>query len=157
MNNYAGTLDTAGKALKEYKWYESYSLPIELQCTVCRLQFALNSTTTLVAEEEKNKAGYNTTTIETPPQYGDKEHLFVTVNIVSNNVPVITAPVATQLGYRVKSGEYVIWDYVLTLPIRIRDLSDNAIITFTVWYVDDTNLYDKYNVLIFREHSYYSL
>lgn len=96
--------------IKEYKWYNSCSIPLDYQCGVLKL--------------------------EMPGDFCDSEliqDLYVTAQIVCFQVPVHDPPISTLYGTTNTDKRSVSWDHVVSFPVKVRDLSFDSVIVFTVW------------------------
>lgn len=98
---------------KEYKWYNSCNVPMELQCGIARMEMQID--------------------------FNDVEsiqNLSVTAHIVCNQLHVHDPPLSTLFGLVDQTTGTVFWDHVLTFPMKVKDLSYDSIIVFTVWTPD---------------------
>jgi hypothetical protein len=99
--------------LLHYKWFNSYNVPVDVQIGVSRLELPLDMKVTSQADVP--------------------EHVYITASLISNDITVSTADLGTHYatidGYR----NALVWDYVLTFPIKIQNLSADATIAFTAW------------------------
>jgi len=100
------------QAFKEYKWYNSSSLPIDVQCAISRLE--------LPAEIKVNSP-------EIP------QDLYFTAHVVCNQMPMHESPVCSFFSNPDESRNCLVWDYVMTFPLKARDLSSDAILVLTAW------------------------
>jgi hypothetical protein len=102
-------------AFKEYKWYNSSSLPIDVQCGICRLEFPMElKTTSSIAPQD----------------------LYITAYVVCNQMPLHESPVSTFFSRTDDIRNCYVWDYIMTFPLRMRDLSLDAILVITAWTPD---------------------
>lgn len=107
------------QAFKDYKWYNSHSLNIEeVQCSICRIELPsfLNIATDF------------------------PEDIYVTAYVSCNQIPIHESPISTHFATRDTSKNCWVWDYVLSFPIKFRELSRNAAISITAWSHDGTPL-----------------
>lgn len=95
-------------AFKDYKWYNSLSLPLELQCGIRRLILPDKTASSRV------------------------EALYVTAKLICNQTNMACAPVSTRFSS--KTDGTIVWDSVISFPIKLRDLSLDSVIAFTAWY-----------------------
>lgn len=95
---------------KDYKWYNSFSIPLDVQCGLCRLEFPID---------------LNVSSSDVP------EDIYFTAYVVCNQIPMHETPVSTQYSIKDTTKNTLVWDYVLTFPIKFRDLSLDAILVLT--------------------------
>jgi len=105
------------QAFKEYKWYNSYNVPIEIQCGVSRLEVPLDLK---VSSEDM-------------PQ-----DVYINAQIICNQIPMHECPISTRFGEVDTSKNLISWDAILTFPVKFRDLSQDAILVLTAWSGDGT-------------------
>jgi len=94
---------------KEFKFFNSFSLSMEIQCRIMRL--------------------------ELPSDMSKPTDIFVSAFIVCNQMIMAEFPASTTYSnFDNESKENVIkWDYTLNFPIKIRDLSEDALLVLTVF------------------------
>lgn len=105
------------QAFKEYKWYNSHNVPIEIQCGVSRLEVPLDLK---VSSDDM-------------PQ-----DVYINAQIICNQIPLHECPVSTRFGEVDVSKNLISWDAILTFPVKFRDLSQDAILVLTAWAGDGT-------------------
>lgn len=103
------------QSLKEFRWYNSFSLPLDVQVGVSRLELPLD---------------VSVTEPEIP------QDIYMTAHIVCNQMPVHESPVSTFFPMVDSSRNAFVWDYVMTFPLRMRDLSADALLVLTAWTPD---------------------
>lgn len=99
--------------IKEYKWYNSCNIPLDLQCGILRL--------------------------EMPADFIDTEaiqDLYITAQIISYQLPAHEPPLSTLYGTINSDSRTVSWDHVISFPVKVRDLSFDSVISYTVWTPD---------------------
>jgi phosphatidylinositol 3-kinase len=96
------------QSIKELKWFNSVNIPVEFQCGIVRLEMFRSFLDT----EQLND-------------------LSVTAYIVCNQVQMHDPPLSTYYGVLEKN--IVNWDHVITFPLKIRELSYDSVISFTIW------------------------
>jgi len=116
-------------AYKDYKWYNSLNLPIEVQCGICRLE--------LPVDIKANSP-------EVP------QDVYFTAHIVCNQMSMHESPVSTAFSQRDDVRNSLSWEYVLTFPLRVRDLSLDSIIVLTAW-TPEGNVYGGTTMKFFDE------
>jgi len=108
--------DTAAQfvaqSFKEYRYYNSHSLYADdVICGVCRLELP-NS---MSVEEDV------------------AEDIYISAYITCNQIPMHEYPIKTNYAVKNISRNCLSWDYVLSFPIKFRELSRNAMIVITAW------------------------
>eukprot|EP01040_Poterioochromonas_malhamensis_P025913 gene25913-32455_t len=98
---------------KEYKWYNSCNIPLDLQCGILRLEMPLDFTDAEALQD-----------------------LYVTAQIVCFQIPAHDPPISTLFGVTSADRGVVSWDHVLSFPVKVRDLSYDSVIVLTVWTPD---------------------
>lgn len=98
---------------KEYKWYNSCNIPLDLQCGILRLEMPLDFTDAEAVQD-----------------------LYVTAQIVCFQIPAHDPPISTLFGVTSADRGVVSWDHVLSFPVKVRDLSYDSVIVLTVWTPD---------------------
>jgi hypothetical protein len=101
--------------VKEFKWYNAYSLPMELQCNVLRLEFP---------ESFRLSADFL------------PEDLSVTLQIFCNQLPIFDPPINTLFSSTNEAMNYLSWDYNAIFPIKIKDLSLDSLLVMTILTAD---------------------
>lgn len=117
----ASTEQTAAlqqQLVKEYKWFNSHSLPLELQVGVTRLELSDQVNTVI----------------------NGLENFIVTSHIIFNQLKAHDPPMSTLFSQPDHRRNSLIWDQVLCFPIKIRDLTLDSILVFTVWSADGVSL-----------------
>ena len=117
-------------AFKEYKWYNSLSLPIEIQCAVCRLDLPPDM---CVSSQEI------------------PANMFITAHLICNQIPVHETPMCTHFAYGDPQRNTLIWDYIMSFPLKIRDLSHDAVLALTVW-TPDGKIFGGTTMRLFDQH-----
>lgn len=105
------------QAFKEYKWYNSYNVPIEIQCGVSRLEVPLDLK---ISSDDM-------------PQ-----DIYMNAQIICNQIPLHECPISTRFGDLDTSKNMISWDAILTFPVKFRDLSQDALLVLTAWSGDGT-------------------
>ena len=100
---------------KEYRWYNSYSLPLDVQVGVSRLELPLD---------------ISANSSEVP------KDIYITAHIVCNQMPMHESPVSTFFPMVDTNRNALLWDYVMSFPLKIRDLSADALLVLTAWTPD---------------------
>lgn len=95
-------------ANKEFKWYNSYSLPIELQCNISRLEF--------------------------PEGYDAPQDLNLSLSsyIVCNQISMHQPALSTTISFYNETKNQIFWDQIISYPVKLRDLSLDSLLIFTV-------------------------
>lgn len=96
--------------VKDYKWYNSQSLPLELQCGVVRLEFS----------DSMNLKMY------------DLDSLTISSYIVCNQLTMHDPPAQTLFSQADYQHNHIVWDQLIHYPIKVRDLLLDSLIVFTV-------------------------
>lgn len=104
-------------AFKEYKWYNSHTLGIELQCGIMRLELPIDIVV--------NSTGHS-------------QEVYVTAQIMCNQLPMHELPITTHFSTVDTIRNAFVWDYVLHFPVKIRDLSLNSILAINAYTSNDT-------------------
>jgi phosphatidylinositol 3-kinase len=99
----------------EFKFFPSHSIPVEIQCGINRLEMPASALTE-ISESEATE-------------------LFVSAHILSHQslISLHDAPVRTHFASLDTVRCALAWDYVLSLPVRVKDLPRDACLVFTVW------------------------
>jgi hypothetical protein len=105
-------------AFKEFKWYNTHNIPIEIQCGVCRLELPIDLSINSDDPSSCVFAG------------GD---VFLTAHIICNQVPLHECPMYTHFAVPDGHRNALVWDCVLSFPVKLRDLSLNAVLAITAW------------------------
>jgi hypothetical protein len=96
--------------VKEYRWYNSQSVSLELQCGLVRLELP-----------------------DDRISFSNKWHnLTISSSIICSQLPMHNPPVTSLLSQPDFDRNHVVWDQVVFFPIKIRDMLMDAILTFTV-------------------------
>lgn len=103
------------QAFKEYKWYNSMSLPLDVQCGITRLELP---------------GDLNVMSPEIP---GD---VYFTAHVVCNQLPMHESPVSTFFAAKDENRNALVWDYIMTFPMKARDLSQDSLLVLTAWTPD---------------------
>lgn len=101
-----------GKEFKEYKWYNSHSVPLEVQIGISRLQLPIDLRVSNTQDCPRD--------------------LSVTAFLVSNQMIVHEVPISTHFAFSDEFKNSFVWDYVLSFPAKLRDLPSNAVVAFTI-------------------------
>jgi hypothetical protein len=112
--------NTAVSAFKEFKWYNTHNIPVEIQCGVCRLELPIDMR---VANTD-----------DVP---GD---IYITAQIISNQIPLHECPMYTHFAVPDEHRNALVWDCVLSFPVKLRDLSLNSVLAITAWSPSGTPL-----------------
>eukprot|EP01041_Mallomonas_annulata_P006452 gene6452-13035_t len=97
---------------KEYKYFSSYSINLEIQCEICRLELPRSERIgTSVVQEE----------------------LYCTSTLYSNQMSFHEVPISSHYSSIDSYRNNLNWNEVMTYPVKIRDLSWNSTLVFTVW------------------------
>ena len=100
------------QAFKEYKYYNSHTLHMEeLMCAVCRIELPSSINV-----------------MEDIP-----EDIHVTAYLTVNQVPIHEYPISTNFAIKDASRNSLSWDYVLSFPLKFRELARNAMLILTAW------------------------
>jgi hypothetical protein len=110
-NSATTTSSNQQSLMKEYKWYNANYLPMELQCGILRLE---------LPDEMKLNS-------ERLP-----EDLTVSVQIISNQLPIFDPPLSTLFSQTNEQQNYLQWDHLLNFPVKIRDLSLDSLLVCTI-------------------------
>lgn len=105
---------TSTNFIKEYKWYNSYSLPADLQCVVVRAEFSEDLSLT----------------------YDVPAALSVETNIICNQMRMQDQPACTLFSQSDSTLNAHHWGNLLCFPSKVRDLALDAILTLTVRAAD---------------------
>lgn len=100
------------QSFKEYRYYNSHSLHTDdVICGVCRLELP-NS---MNVDEDI------------------PSDIYISSYIACNQIPMHEYPIKTNYAVKDTSRNCLSWDYVLSFPIKFRELSRNAMIVITAW------------------------
>lgn len=58
---------------------------------------------------------------------------YITAQIICNQIPLHECPVTTHFSLVDEFKNSLVWDDVLSFPVRFRDLTSDAVIVFTAW------------------------
>jgi hypothetical protein len=103
------------QSFKEFKWLNSHSVATEVQCGLCRLELPIDM---CVSSNEV------------------PEEVYITTQILCNQIPVQGIPLSTNFALVDPIRNSLIWNYVLSFPVKIRDLSLDSILVITAWSPD---------------------
>ena len=108
-------VSASGSLYREFKFLSSHSVSVELQCGINRLELPAS----LLPSFSES----------------DASELFVSAHILSHHrlVSLHEAPVRTHFATLDPYRCALVWDYVLSLPVRVMDLPRDATLVFTVW------------------------
>jgi hypothetical protein len=106
---------STAQALKEFRYYNSFSLPLDVQVGISRLELPLD---------------VSVTDPEVP------QDVYFTAYVVCNQMPMHESPGSTFFPIVDPSRNALLWDYVMTFPLRMRDLSADALLVLTAWTPD---------------------
>ncbi len=96
--------------VKDYKWFNSQSLPLELQCGLVRLELS----------EKINLKLYNF------------ENLTISSYIVCNQLAMHNPPTQTLFSQADYQHNNIVWDQLIHYPIKVRDLLLDSLIVYTL-------------------------
>jgi len=113
MESSGGT--RASRIYKEVGYYNSYSITKEVQCGIGHLE--------LCPDYRRSKFGFP----ESPGEVTLRSH------ILNNGARNQDAPLCTHYAYHDDFRHHLVWDYILTYPIKYRDLSKDATVVITAW------------------------
>lgn len=102
--------NASNQIMKEYKWYNSYSLANDLQCVVLRAEFSED----LVIEHDL-------------PQL-----LSIDATVISCQITMHDPPARSLLSQPDNKLNTHHWGNLMCFPVKFRDLSLDSIITFTI-------------------------
>lgn len=105
------------QAFKEYKWFNSHNVVSEVQCGICRLEMPVD---------------LRVNSDEVP------DDVYITAQIICNQIPLHECPVTTHFSLVDEGKNALVWDHVLTFPVKIRDLSLDAVMVITAWTSNGT-------------------
>lgn len=111
MSSSFETSSSIQSQIKEFKWYNSQSLPLELQCGITRLE--LSDSVDI--------------------QRSHWENLTVSCSIVCSQTTQHDPPVTSLFSQPDIERNHVVWEQLVHFPIKVRDLLLDALITFTVF------------------------
>jgi len=100
---------------KQYSWCTSSSQVSEVRCGVCRLDVPVGVDVCAAAPCHE---------------------LWVSVQVACHGIPVQEALVSTPLGAVDGYLNAVVWNALLNAQVRVKDLSQDAALLFTVWSPD---------------------
>lgn len=100
--------------MKEYKWYNSYVLPLDMQCVVVRAELS------------------DAVSIE----YDIPSPLTVEVKLVGNQINLLDCPSCTLFSEPLPNQNIHFWGSIVPLPVKIRELPLDTVLTFTVRSAD---------------------
>ena len=103
---------SAPSPFREYKWFNSHSVQQELHCGVCRLELP-------VSIDVKSSSA--------------PRDLWIHAQIVSYGVPVHQGDLSTSFALSDALLNAFVWNTLLNLHTKIKDLSIDASIIFTAW------------------------
>lgn len=103
------------QSFKEFKWLNSHSVATEVQCGLCRLELPIDM---CVSSNEV------------------PEEIYITTQILCNQIPVQGIPLSTNFATVDTFRNSLVWNYVLSFPVKIRDLSLDSILVITAWSPD---------------------
>lgn len=101
------------QAFKDYKWCNSHSLNLEIHVGICRLEMATD-----IKASDSNQV---------------PEDIYFTGYIVCNQISMHETPISTQFCTVDEPRNNLVWDYVLSFPVKVRDLSLDSILVLTAW------------------------
>eukprot|EP01038_Epipyxis_sp_PR26KG_P015353 gene15353-20688_t len=110
------------QAFKDYKWYNSLSLPIEVQVGISRLELPSDMHVSSLNSDGK----YNS-------DQCFYEDIYFTAYIICNQICLHETPVSTHFSRVDDYHNALIWDYILTFPVKMRDLSLDSVLVLTAW------------------------
>lgn len=98
------------KEYAAYKWHNSCNIPVEISCTISRLEFPIDM-----------QANAENVPVD----------LFINAQIICNQIPFHDFPISTYFGNVDEEKNLIFWEDLLTFPINIRDLSHDSILVLT--------------------------
>lgn len=107
----------SSSCFKEFKWYNSSHVHLEVQCAICRLEVPIDM---------------SVDSADIP------EEIYISSQIICNQLPLHETPVSTHYATIDKLRNALVWDYVLSFPVKIRELSLNAVLVITAFTPDGT-------------------
>ena len=117
-----------------YQWFNSYHVPLDVQIGVARLELPMDL-----------KVGSNV-----------PEDLHISAQLVCNQSSTHALSLGTVFAVADEYRNALVWDYVLTFPVKIQSLSVDSILVLTAWTADDKvyggttmRLFDENGVLKF--------
>jgi hypothetical protein len=105
----------AQAGFKEFRWYNSFSLPLDVQVAISRLELPLDVSVT---------------------EPDIPQDIYFTAHVVCNQMPMHESPVSTFFPIVDTSRNALLWEYTMTFPLRVRDLSADALLVITAWNPD---------------------
>ena len=117
----ATTIDTTSiinlnQAFKEYKWYSSCNVPIELSLRFCRLEIPIDIQ--LSSEQIQRSELF--------------EDLYINAQIISNSIILHEFIISAHYGTIDQINNLIIFDDVVSFPVKYKDLSQDALIAMTI-------------------------
>jgi len=116
-SNKEGSNKGVSSSFKEFKWYNSSHVHLEVQCAICRLEVPIDM---------------SVDASDIP------EEIYISSQIICNQLPLHETPVSTHYATIDKLRNALVWDYVLSFPVKIRELSLNAVLVITAFTPDGT-------------------
>ena len=115
-----------------FKWFNSHHVPLEVQVGIARLELPLD-----LQVKSSNVP----------------EDVYITARIMCNQQPVHTLSLGTHFALADEFRNALVWDYVMSFPLKIQNLSPDSILVITAWTAQDTvyggttmNLFDENGV-----------
>lgn len=96
--------------IKEFHWYNSQSLALEVQCGITRLEFP--------------------DSVDVPQRHW--ENLTVSCCITSGQMTLHDPPVTSLFSQLDVDRNHLVWEQLAVFPVKIRDLLLDALVSFTV-------------------------
>ena len=100
---------------REVRYYHSHSVQREVQCGIGHLE--------LCPDYRSSSIGFP----ESPGEVILRSHVF------TNGARNQNAPLCTHFAFLDEFKNHLVWDFILTYPIKYRDLCRNAAIIITAW------------------------
>ena len=114
---------------EEYKYYNSSSLALELSMNIIRLELPIDM---------------NITSSDVPVD------IYITGYIISNSIIMHESCISTLFGDIDRNINSYSWNYILSFPLRIRDLSLDSRVMLTVW-TSDGRMFGKTSMRLFND------
>lgn len=99
-----------------FLWFSTAHLPVEVQIGVARLELPLDLR------------------VRTS---GVPENVYLTARIVCNQQVLHTLPIGTHFASPDEYRNALVWDYILSFPLKVQNLSLDALLVITAWTSED--------------------
>lgn len=113
LSNKTDNINNYQTYFKDYKWYNSCNLSLEISLQILRLEIP---------------ADRNISTLEL-----SKTDIYITSYIICNSIILHESPISTLFANIDISTNSLVWDYLLNFPCKIRDLSLDSKLVLIVW------------------------